>query len=545
MNLFNQLWGDDIKTNTSSDKTIIPRDNYQEEILPIKSLLDSFERTLPHTLDLKNKKSVIQIFLNDKKKISHAKSHKELLKKMTKSYQLKSQKQLEYFVKNISNTYDKLNKKSMIDFNSLNNIAMYSKLRNNIAFNSNDRLTLDEKLQGDFLYNLDKKFATKKLSKIFYIQEVVKQKREPYSAYMLTFTNPSSNIFYVKKKGATLTKQGDFQHFRKNKNYDKKNGTFEESIKLGAKLQKEINRFFYKDLKQRIKRCKSKEDTELFHFTIYENTKQLHFHSHKLLLVPSQYHNEIELSFENTTKHFNLEQVKFDKLDEIKENKNKSKAQKLNSAKASSYIYKYLFKTMKCEFDTNNENLQEVFNKNIFFNIFRRYFAKEHRIFTASNYQHTTQKRLDIMYKFLKENYPQYLAELKKKGSIYYELEQLELKKFFIFKTVTRTRYSINTKKLKTRLTKLEKKYCKNLNESYDLAKVDLFEEFENDLTLFNINKKSSQYVHKQKTIILKSCYFKESFRLKNRKSGNEKLIYHHEMYALDGFTEEEFSLIY
>lgn len=540
MELFHKLFAED------SDKTTTKIINYKKRKLSIKDVLDNFECLLPHKLDSKNRKNVIELFTKPKEEKHFAKSHKELLKKMTCSYHRKSKKQLEYFIKNVANTRDKLNKKAMIDFNSLKNISLYSQLRKNIAFNEYDELSIDEKLKGDFLYSIDKKYATKKLAKIFYIQEVVKQQEEPYFPFMLTFTNPSEYIFYKRKNNTKEINYGDFENFKKNTKYNKENGLFEESILKGAKLQKEINRHFYKDLKQRISRCDNGENVELFHFTIFESTKQLHFHSHKLLLVPKKYYRQVREAFENTTKYFKLEQVKFDELKEIKNSKNnQSKGQKINNAKASSYVYKYLFKTMKLEIDLNNEQPQELFNKDAFFNIFRRYFAKEHRIFTSSNFQHTTQKRIDIMYKFLKENYPKYLKELKEKGSLYYELEQLELKKVFIFKTITKYRYSINTSKLKSRLKELEKKYIKNLDKAYNLAKTDLFEEFQDDLLLFKKDEKVSHYLKKRKQISLESCHFVKSYSLDKTMCDNKKLIYHYKMYEMKGFTEDELCLIH
>ncbi len=540
MDLFYKLFEE------GSDKPTTKIINHQKRKISIKEVLDNFECLLPHKLDSKNRKNVIELFTKPKEEKHFAKSHKELLNKMTHSYHKKSKKQLEYFIKNVANTYDNLNKKLMIDFNSLKNISLYSQLRKNITFDRYDNLTVDEKLKGDFLYSIDKKYATKKLAKIFYIQEVVKQQEEPYFAFMLTFTNPSEYIFYKQKKKSKKTNYGDFENFKKNSKYNKENGLFEESILRGAKLQKEINRHFYKDLKQRISRCDNSENLELFHFTIFESTKQLHFHSHKLLLVPSKYYRQVRESFENTTKYFKLEQVKFDELEEIKNLKsNQSKGQKINNAKASSYVYKYLFKTMKFEIDLSSEYPQELFNKDAFFNIFRRYFAKEHRIFTSSNFQHTTQKRIDIMYKFLKENYPKYLKELKEKGSLYYALEQLELKKVFTFKTITKHRYSIHTSKLKSRLKELEKKYIKNLDKAYNLAKTDLFEELQNDLLLFKRDEIFSQYVNKRKQISLENCHFMKSCSLDKTICDNKKLIYHYKMYQMKGFTEDELCLIH
>lgn len=544
MKLFQKLFKEGSNKSTTKNKPKII--NHKKRALTIKEVLDKLEYSLPHKLDKKNKKNVIELFTKSKEEKHYARSHKELLNKMTRSYHIKSKKQLEYFIKNVANAHDTLNKKPMIDFNSLKNLSLYSQLRKNITFNKYDELCIDEKLKGDFLYNIDKKYATKKLAKIFYIQEIVKQQKDHYSAYMLTFTNPSQYIFYKQINSSKKINYGEFENFKKNSKYNKNNGLFEESILRGAKLQKEINRHFYKDLKQRIKRCDNSENVELFHFTIFESTKQLHFHSHKLLLVPSKYYRQVREAFENTTKYFKLEQVKFDELEEIKNSKkNQAKGQRLKNAKASSYVYKYLFKTMKAEINLNDKNTQELFNKDTFFNIFRRYFAKEHRIFTSSNFLHTTQKKIDIMYKFLKENYPEYLKKLKEKGSLYYQLEQLELRKTFTFKTITKYRYSIDTSKLKLRLKELEEKYIENLDKSYNLAKMDLFEEFQNDLLLFKKDGKLSHYVKKTKQISLESCHFVKSCSLNRTKCGIKKLIFHHQMYELKGFTEDELCLIH
>ena len=70
------------------------------------------------------------------------------------------------------------------------------------------------------------------------------------------------------------------------------------------------------------------------------------------------------------------------------------------------------------------------------------------------------------MYKYLKEHYPSYLKEMKAKGSLYYQIEQMELRGVFVFEKDTKLSYKFNIEAIEDRLSELTEHHKNIIVES-------------------------------------------------------------------------------
>lgn len=465
----------------------------------IRKNIEEIENLTFKNFSNKTKNSIINL-LNEEneQKFQGLKTRAELIEKMSKDYEKKSIKQLKFFINNVSSKYNTLQDKPLINWK--NNSTFYFNLKKNYSakFDEENNLFFElenEKRKGEFLLNSDKKYSAKKIAKIYCLEEYIEDENEEYVSLFLTFTNPSEFHYYTLKNKneidieAIENEEFNSKKFIKNPQYNDNFGTFENSIILGIENQKKINRYFYNDLKKRIERANL--NANMYHFTIFEPHKSLQPHSHKMLILPRNCINLANESFNLTKRYFNLKQVK---IEEIKE------------ARASTYITKYLLKTLNLEennlidfkdLDLKNiesyeiteakrdyiiEKQNETFTKDNFFNLYRRYFGASNRIFTTSNFKTTTQKKIDIMYKFLKENYPDFLQSLKdNKKSLYYQLEKLEEEKIFTFELKNNESFSFNIELLKAeyknffieekrKLISIIKKERNKIKETYNIV---------------------------------------------------------------------------
>lgn len=475
----------------------------------IKTITEDIEKLIISNFSQKTKENIINFFKKENNTDKGLKSRKSLIEKMEKDYTNKSLKQLKFFINNIAFKYNTFLDKPLINWGK--SISFYNQLKKNYTVKIDNENNIyqeleEEKIKGEFLSDLDKKYAIKKISKIYCLEEYLKEDNVEMAKLFITFTNPTQYHYYTLKDKKEIDinaidgEQFGSKRFIKNPKYNEELGSFENSINEGMKKQKEINRYFHIDLERRIRRAGY--DINLYHFTIYEPHKSLQPHSHKMLIIPKEIEELAYKSFKLTKKHFNLKQVK---IEEIKH-------------KASTYITKYLIKTLNldnnidlnisdselinsndfCEEEARLELIAQRKNKSFlsdnFFNIYRRYFGAKNRIFTSSNFKYTTQKKIDIMYKYLKENYPSFLENLKKTGiSLYYQLEQLEQQGIFTFEKGNKIAYSFNTELLKEEYNKYFKEEKKNL---YKLIKQELkIIKKKNDNDKYTYKNKKKKYI--------------------------------------------------
>ncbi len=413
-----------------------------------------------------------------------------LLKKLKSSYIHKSSKLLEYFVKNNLKTKN-IRTKKIRDYTYQDGVFKYANDfyydvdTNNIK---DSELKFKEHNQGEFLSNKDKLYSNKKIAKTIYLDYVNKDKKKVF----ITFTLPNKKFHKYNRDGF------------KTKTYIS-NDKFEENVEKGLKLLNEIHRYFYHTLKYKVKRyCKNnniidKEVINIDFIKILEPHKSLDGHLHSLFYINEEFLEIIEEVYNMTKKQFNLIETKLEIL---------------HSAKSSTYLNKYLLKTTKSE--------------NLFYNQYKRYFSKT-RFFTSSNFRHTNQEKIEIVYKFLKEYKPKLFTYFRRSEiPLYYQLEQLILKGYFRFEEQSKEIFSIDYEAIKK-----EFENVKNKKE---------VEEFKKSI-IDNIDKYTTTY--KAKTI--QKVYFKK-WLIYNKKYYEKVPIYGYEFEELkispfvnEGVEEEHF----
>ncbi len=345
---------------------------------------------------------------------------KKLKDKLEDNYHTKSNKNMEYFVKNY---LTKMNTKTgeITDYKYHNNSFRY--LSYFIKDEKNNKLVFDEVKKGEYLQNQDKIYAYKKIAKVRYLDYVNKNKEKVF----ITFTLPNKK-FHKYDKNGNLTKTYENTE------------SFEENILSGFIKISEIHHYFYQTLKFKIKRyCKKQniknDDKKVIDFIkILEPHKNLYPHLHSLFYVDKEFLPIILEVYEMTVKNFKLKQTKFEVLKQIK---------------GSSYLTKYLLKTVKTKGnkDTN------------IYNYYKRYFSK-FRFFTSSNYRYTNQEKLDLVYKYLYNNKKTLLERYKKSEKpLYFLLEKLITKKIFTFEEENKQTFTINFDKIKKEYKQTLKKY--------------------------------------------------------------------------------------
>jgi hypothetical protein len=501
---FNDLWGnedysvsnigyskEEIKEIDEKSKHLISEignfDLYDNRT--VKNEMGKIEDLICYKFSQNSKANIYNFFREEKEIYSNsgnAKNQHQLVEKILKNYHKKSIQQTKYFIENMSGKYNQLENKPLINWE--NNLSLYNSLKSSFSITLNDEDNIEyildnEELKGSFLSDLDRKYAHKKIAKIYCLEKYVEDMEEDYKSYFITFTNPSDQQYYTKiDKNTKKGEMFDFANFKKNPNYNHEHGDFEESIIKSMKSQKEINKHFYHNLKKKLHR--EDPNIETLFTGIYEFMENMNYHSHILYWVPSQYEELINKAYDDTVEKFNLKQCKLEILNQGEK-----------GAKGSTYISKYLTKTLRHQEKENTqedislnvndymeeiekndnwyyenearlkaEKYQDKFNNDNYFNMFKRYFGKERRTFVSSNFRHTTQKKIDIMYKYLRENYPEFLQSLKDtKISIYYQLEELERNEVFTFETSKKIAFNFDEELLKSEYAKYFKEEKKKL----------------------------------------------------------------------------------
>jgi len=438
--------------------------------------------------------------------VPKADDYESMIKKMRDSYNEKSLIQMKYFLFNVSQKKSK--NKPLIDFkedthsfmNYRKNFEFYNRshlvehgkqvtgkdTKDNIGINLKSEL-----IRGDFLRQQDTKYGFKKMAKVYYLEELNKGN----TPYFITFTLPSAFQKYKLKKGIAKEERHyeDFSQLVKNKNYSGMN--FEENIEKALIRINEVHTYFYHRVKKKIQtsiisearakaksiinrikktqkidkstlkmkrlslieKYKTKLQENMDFIKIIESSKNLTPHAHILLWSSSKYETQIKEAYEETIKEFSLKKKSQD-FETIKE----------EEAHVSTYLTKYLQKSNDSEGDDFN-----------FYNYYKRMFGAKHKLFTTSNFRDTTQKKIDIMYKYFKEHKPYMIERLKESGkSLYHWLEQMELKSIFKFETEDKIVHSIDIKKIENYflelfdINKVRKEAVEHLNnekgESYD-----------------------------------------------------------------------------
>lgn len=354
------------------------------------------------------------------KNLDYIDSFEGLVKKLKSSYIYKSSKLLEYFVRNNLKTKN-IRTNKVRDYTFVNGVFKYA---NDFYYelNSNDikdrKLKFKEQRKGEFLSNKDRLYSNKKIAKVMYLDYVNKDKKKVF----ITFTLPNKQFHKFNKNG--------FETATYNSN-DK----FEENVGRGLKYLNEIHRYFYHTLKYKIKRyCKSnnindKEVINIDFIKILEPHKSLDGHLHSLFYINEIFLQLTKEVYQMTINHFKLIETKYEILEKVK---------------ASTYLNKYLLKTTKSD--------------NLLYNQYKRYFSKT-RFFTSSNFRHTNQEKIEIVYKFLKEHKPKLFTYFRKKEiPLYFQLEQLILNGYFKFEEEVKIRKTIYFKAIEKEYEELENK---------------------------------------------------------------------------------------
>ncbi len=423
----------------------------------------------------------------DFQKENLANDYHSLIKNMKQSFYLKSLDQKKYFHFNISQKINRNTNERIVDLNN-ENILLEFQRDIEYTVNQNNELVVNwdrEIIAGDFLTKKNRTANNKRLAKVQYLEEYSDNRKK----YFLTWTLPSE--FHKYRQRDNLSKEErhyeDFKALELNPNYGF-NRNFEKGIIEGLEVINNIHRFFYNGLLNRIKRRKKRakklipllskryndlkaqtreiEDSKELSLNIKKRRKTLHKiivnkrilkkseldfiriiephksltpHQHVMVWLNGDLEAQIKNSITATIKRFDLNE-KFQDLEIVK------------SAKASTYIAKYLIKNMKV---SNGENEDESLDNDeqTFYDIYRQYFGRKTKFFTSSNYKTKglTQKKIDFMYKYIKENKPNLIKRIKKtKRPLYIVLEKLYQKGYFRFEEETRNHEEIATFDIKT-----------------------------------------------------------------------------------------------
>lgn len=375
-------------------------------------------------------------------------SFKDMINKLENSYINKSSKMLEYFVKNLLKFKNiKTGEIKDYTYNKSGIFKYYNDFNYKVKDNNikDLELTFKEHNKGEFLSNKDKLYSIKKISKVMYLDYINIEKEKIF----ITFTLPNKSFHKFNKFG--------FQTDTYNSS-DK----FEENIIKGLKYLNEIHRYFYHTLKYQIKRYCNKQNIKdknkmiVDFIKILEPHKSLDGHLHSLFYIDNEFTPLIKKVYNMTVEKFELLQTKF----EILEN-----------SKGATYLNKYLLKTTKTE--------------NLFYNQYKRYF-NDIRFFSSSGFRHTTQEKIEIVYKYINENNKELIEMYKKTDKpLYYHLEELIINNVFEFEEKEIIRTSINYLEIKNQYKKLVATFKKLENKQKHKNK----EKLKNRITQYFKNK--------------------------------------------------------
>lgn len=428
--------------------------------------------------------------------------YKALSTKIRQEYFDKSANQFDFFVKNVSHKRNKLTDEYLVDYTKE---SCYISVAKNLTLNQRayeingktKKHFVNEIIQGGFLEEADAKYGHKKLAKVYYLEQL----NEGKQSYFITWSLPSEYHMYKRKTGLEEADidYGDMNALSKNPKY--MGGSFEDAIELGMLKMNEIHTYFYHSLEMRVRniirtqyRSKTKEtlnriqksrtldrDTSkrlrgslqqhykraikkehMDFIKALEPHKNGQVHAHLLIWLDTAYQSQLFAAYNDTIKHFSLV-------------KRRQKLEIINSelAKPSSYVAKYITK----------ENTAE----NLFYNQYKRKFGKKHRFFTTSNFRHTTQRKIDIMYRYFAKERPSFLTRIKEKGrSLYHWLERLEVIGVFCFIEKKEERVVLDTQKLNSH------PYANYRNE-VDRLQSEYEQKVQDDIILYDLNMDSKE----------------------------------------------------
>ena len=412
---------------------------------------------------------------------------KNLKNKMKYKYYEKSNNRLKYYLDNFLLHYNK--KSKVITNNSFNNKGCFSnykdfKYTNNPKSNKIEdfRLVYKEHNQGEYLHNQDSLYSYKKISKVMYLEYHNKDKEKVF----ITFTLPSAYHRYKTVNNRLVL----------NKNYN--DDYFEKVVKKSLTLLNEMHRYFYHTLKFKLKRLLKKQGLsnkiDIDFIKILEPHKNMTGHLHSLFYIDNKYLHIIKEVYEMTIKKYNLEQCKYELL---------------NNSKSSSYLNKYLLKTTKGE--------QQ------FYNHYKRYFNNI-RFFSCSNFKFSNQKSIEMVYKYLNKNKYKLLQRLKNSDiPIYVLIEKMIKNKTFEFTNETKKQIVINYDKIEKDFKEHIK--TKSIEQAHQIIKENLqIYLIETEIKVISkITYKNIDIYNKEDTIFLD--YDFELFKdLKNNPFKNEEI---------------------
>ena len=379
---------------------------------------------------------------------------------MKKSFIHKSFIQKQYFLNNISQMYNTMTKKPIVDFYDNKSAVIDFQRDLTYSLSKNNEISCkmsSELISGQFIKNQNRTKNYQRLSKVKYLEHHNKDKKQ----YFITWTLKSE--FHKFKQKEHLNKsyrKYESDQLVLNPNYEFDN--FEEGIIKGLETLNELHRYFYKNFKRKIqykiKKSKkhlslrvaklSKLKTELkelkkdrktnkdliiknqkkrrkliysinqsrdiikngkeyynFDFIkMIEPHKSLTPHQHALLWVTPRLEKELKRAINATIKEFGL-------------NKKYQDLEIVNCAKASTYLTKYLMKEIELERDEDGVvDIEASKDDENVFEIYKQYFGKHTKFFTTSNYKTKgfNQKKIDLMYGYLRDNRPNLLAAMKR-----------------------------------------------------------------------------------------------------------------------------------
>lgn len=455
---------------------------------------------------LNDTKDFIDDLTSDEKHFAN--SYSPLIKKMKKDFVQKSFREKKFFLYNISQKTHKKTNEPIVDL--YDNISAFLEYKRDLEFSLNEDSSYNpyfrrELISGQFLRNKNRKHNHTKLAKVGYIEYY--NSHPDTKRYFLTFTLPSEYHKY-KQKGMIAKEKRHYEDFEQlipNPKYKYKKN-FEKGLIEGLKVINEIHKFFYKGLKDRIKKkfkrtkknlrlrtnklieikakikeLKSDRETnkdEILSLIkkarklivvirdskdIIENIeeyyrvdfvkmiephKSLTPHMHSLFFLNKKFYKVLLNAKNATIKKFGLNK-KFQDLEIV------------TTAKASTYISKYLMKELEVESDEDGNKKSKKDEEN-FFEIYKQYFGKKTRFFTTSNYRTKglTQKKMDMMYQHLKKERPHIIQAMKNPSimndkenarPIYVYLEMLYKKGVFVFEEEKRNDLIEEDEKVSTR----------------------------------------------------------------------------------------------
>jgi len=449
--------------------------------------------------------------LDDECKI---KNRSNLLDEMAESYYNKSQNYLEYFITNISQSFNKTTNKKYTEIWLNNGVFSFE---DDLQYNKDFSLYIEEKNKGKYLKQQDGLLAQKRFAKVKYI-EYLNEKRDVKKLF-ITITLPSKYHKYTQKtnKNPNDSKYND-NNFILNKNYEFNYISFEQNIQNNLKLLNEIYKYFYKQLDKYIKRYVSKkynvslkeieEDEELKELCRVDKIKMLEPHAsltphlHSLLFISEELEEVFYQVYKITLEKYEL-------------NKEFCPIEDIQTAKASSYVAKYILKNLGNSEDEENKTKIDIVNQ------YMRYFSNV-RFFNTSNFIHTTQKEIDIVYSYLKRNNKEFLNELKqRKEPLYWSLEQLIKDEIFKFQYEEKEIKIVDYTKLEKDIKEL---YTKDIEENEIIKdEINYIEK-----TIKNINENNIVNYMNNKYYPKNDKYILNNTTLKYKNSNNkEELNYY------------------